>query len=69
MSIVIQVKRNEHIDKALRKLKREVANEGILRGVKERQYFVKPSDKKRKKSAQARSRVAKEIKMKNNGIM
>ena len=69
MTIEIQLKRGEHIDKALRKLKRDMAQEGILREVKDRSHFVKPGDKKRKKSAQARARVAKEAKMDKQGMM
>jgi len=69
MAIEIQVKRNEHIDKALRKLKRAMAEEGVLREVKDRSHFIKPSEKKRNKSAQARSRAAKEARMKKDGMM
>jgi small subunit ribosomal protein S21 len=58
MAIKIEVKRNEPIDRALRRLKKEMAGEGIMRDLKERRYFQKPGDKKRKKSAAARKRRA-----------
>ena len=67
--IEVTVRRNDNIDRALKTLKRMMASEGILKEVKERRHFVKPSEKKRKKSAQARSRAAKEAKMKDRGLM
>ena len=60
---------NENIDKVLRQLKRSMDKEGIMRELKERQYYEKPSDKKRKKSARARSRVKKEQRELDRGIM
>ena len=61
-TIEVKVKRNEHVEKSLKRLKRLMDTEGILRELKERQYFVKPGDKRRKKSARARSRAKKEAK-------
>ena len=74
MSIDIEVKRDRgnntlEVDKALKKLKRAMASEGILKELKDRQYYTKPSERKRKKSAQARSRVAKENRMRDRGMM
>ena len=59
-AIEIKLKRNEHIDKALKRLKRTMNEEGVLRELKDRQYFLKPGDKKRLKSMKARSRAKKE---------
>ena len=56
----IKVKRNEPIDKAIKRLKKIMDREGILREVKERRYYMKPSEHKRKKSARARARLRKE---------
>ena len=56
MAIKVQVKRNEPIEKALKRLKRSMAEEGIMRELKERRFFQKPGDAKRKKSAAARKR-------------
>jgi len=58
--IEVRIKRNEPIDKALRRLKRLMDHEGVLQEVKERRYYEKPSEKKRKKSARARTRKIKE---------
>jgi len=55
------------IDKALRKLKKAMMP--VMSELKERQYFEKPGDKKRKKSIRARVRRRKEEKEKNRGAM
>jgi len=62
MSIEIKLKKNEHIDRAIKRLKRSIDKEGLIKDLKERKYFVKPGDKKRNKSAQARARKRKEAK-------
>jgi len=62
MSIQIKLKKNEHIDRAIKRLKRSIDREGIVKDLKERRYFVKPGDKKRNKSSQARARRKKEAK-------
>lgn len=42
------VRDGEDISKALRKLKKKVENAGILKEIRDRQYYVKPSEKRRK---------------------
>ena len=54
----IKVRRGENIDKVLKKFKRIIDKEGTLVLLRERKFYVKPGDKKRKKSARARARVA-----------
>lgn len=39
--------RNNDVNKALRKLKKKLQNEGTLQEVRDRQYYVKPSEKRR----------------------
>jgi len=41
------------IDKALRVLKRKMQNEGIIREMRSRERYEKPSEKKRRKEAEA----------------
>ena len=48
MSITIQV-RNGNLEQALRVLKKKSQKSGILKELKARQYFQKPSEKKRRK--------------------
>jgi len=40
---------NEPLEKALRRFKRKIEQEGILRQLKERKHYEKPSVKKRRK--------------------
>ena len=44
------------IERAIKQLKRKVASEGILRELKRRRHYMKPSVKKRKKQSEAASR-------------
>ena len=69
MSIEVKVRRNESIDKALRRLKRLMDAEGTLKEFKDKRYFEKPSEKKRQKKAQARIRARKEAKERDRGSM
>ena len=48
MSITIQV-RNGNLEQALRVLKKKSQKNGLLKELKARQYFEKPSEKKRRK--------------------
>jgi small subunit ribosomal protein S21 len=49
------------IDKALRRLKKKVANAGIIRELKEREHFEKPSETRRKAKARAVKRWQKKV--------
>jgi len=57
LSITIQV-RNGNLEQAMRVLKRKVQKEGIVRELKERQFYMKPSEKKR----EAKKRGIKNVK-------
>ena len=48
MSLTIQV-RNGNLEQALRVLKKKSQKVGLLKELKARQYFEKPSEKKRRK--------------------
>ncbi len=48
--------RNNDVNKALRIFKKKLQNEGILQEYKERQHYVKPSEKKRKEKAAGKKR-------------
>ena len=41
------VRDGEDVSKALRKLKKKVENAGILKEIRDRQYYQKPSEKRR----------------------
>lgn len=47
---------NNDVNRALRKLKKMVNNEGILKELREKQHYEKPSLKRKKAKAAARKR-------------
>jgi len=49
----IEIRKDESFESALRRFKRKIEQEGILREVRDRKHYEKPSERKRKK---ARSR-------------
>jgi small subunit ribosomal protein S21 len=49
------------LERAVKHLKRKMATEGILRELKRRRHYMKPSIKKRKKAAEAARRRRKRI--------
>jgi small subunit ribosomal protein S21 len=49
------------LERAIKHLKRKIANEGILRELKRRRHHMKPSVKKRKKMAEAARRRRKRV--------
>ena len=48
MSIEIKLRKGEPMDRAIRRLKKSLDREGVIRDVRAKRYFEKPSDKKRK---------------------
>ena len=51
------------VERAVKQLKRKMAGEGILRELKRRRHYMKPSIAKRKKSAEAARRKRKRDRM------
>ncbi|MCX6235823.1 MAG: 30S ribosomal protein S21 [Bacteroidetes bacterium] len=51
--IIIPVKEGESIDRALKKLKRKFEKTGVVKELRERQKFSKPSVKKREERLRA----------------
>lgn len=49
----IEVRKDEPIDKALRKFKTKVRREGIIEELKKREFYEKPSERRRKDLARA----------------
>ncbi|HAA37309.1 MAG TPA: 30S ribosomal protein S21 [Firmicutes bacterium] len=50
----IKVGKNETLDSAIRRFKKQCARTGILAEVRKREHYVKPSVKRKKKSEAAR---------------
>ena len=55
----IRIFDGESIESALRRFKRQVQQEGIIKEVKKHSFFLKPGEKKRVKEALARKRSRK----------
>jgi small subunit ribosomal protein S21 len=53
----IKIRKGESVDKALRRLKKKLDKEGIMREIRAKRYYEKPSERKRRKSARARMRT------------
>ena len=51
--IIMPVKEGENIERALKKFKRKYERTGVLKELRARQYFTKPSIAKREKMAHA----------------
>ena len=59
--------RNNDVTRALRKLKKLVNAEGLVKDMRKKEFYEKPSAVKRREKAQARKRHLKELeKTKNN---
>ncbi len=51
--IIVPIKEGENIDRVLKKMKRKFEKTGVLRELRERQKFTKPSVKKREEKLKA----------------
>ena len=57
----IKVQEGESIENALRRFKRKVQQEDIIKDIKKHSFYLKPGDKKRANQALARKRNRKKI--------
>lgn len=53
----VKVRRGEPLDKALRRLKKKLDKEGIMREIRAHRHYEKPSERKRRKAARSRIRA------------
>ncbi len=51
--IIVPIKEGENIDRVLKKMKRKFEKTGVLRELRDRQKFTKPSVKKREERLKA----------------
>ena len=56
MSIEIKIRKNEPIDRALRRMKKKLERENIIKGTRAKRYFEKPCEKRRRKNSSAQKR-------------
>jgi len=52
----INLRDNEPLERALRRFKKKIEREGIIKQVKARKHYEKPSVKKRRKMREARKK-------------
>jgi len=60
--------KNNNVEQAIRVLKRKVQKAGIIKELRERQYFVKPAEKRRE-AKKARKKVLYKIQKQNDEIL
>lgn len=58
---VVFVKEDESFENALRRFKRKCEKSGVLSEVKKRQYYEKPSEKRKRKAVAARKKVLRKL--------
>ena len=61
MTITVEVRKG-NLEKAMRVLKKKVAKEGIIKTLKEKQYFEKPFEVKRRKKKEGIRNFKKKMK-------
>lgn len=54
--LIVKVRDGEPIEKAIRRLKKKVTNAKVLETLREKQFYTKPSEKRKKAKAAARAR-------------
>ncbi len=54
MPIEVKIRKGESVDRALRRLKKRLDREGVIKDVRNRRYFEKPCEVKRRKNKVAR---------------
>ena len=57
----VHVKDDESFENALRRFKRKCEKAGVLTELKKRQYFEKPSEKRKRKEMQAKKKIARKL--------
>ena len=60
--IEVKIRDGEHLESAIKRFKKKCSNDGVLVELRKRQYYEKPSVKKRKKRLAAQKRMKKQQK-------
>jgi len=50
MSIEIKIRKNEPVDRAIRRMKKKLDRENIIKGVRAKRYYEKPCERRRRKA-------------------
>lgn len=64
MQVIVQ---DNNVDRALKELKRRVQRDGLLRDLKKKSYYLKPSEREKEKQRAARKRRLKAQRFKKPG--
>ena len=56
MPVEVKLRKGEAMEKALRRLKKKLDREGVIRDIRQKRYFEKPSEIKRRKKASLEER-------------
>jgi small subunit ribosomal protein S21 len=64
----VRLQEGESVESALRRFKRKVQAEDIIKEMKRHSFYLKPGDKRRVKQALARKRARKKIRKESDGI-
>ena len=67
MSIYVEVRGN-NVEKAMRVLKRKIQKQGLVKEIRDRQYYKKPSEK-RVERLKERTRVLKKLQKENDEML
>ncbi len=62
----VKVRENESFDNALKRFKKQCEKAGVLSEVRKREYYEKPSVKRKRKALAARKRMLKKMRKENN---
>ncbi len=65
MRVEVRTDREDGVDKALRKLKKKLFDDGRIKEINERRYFEKPSSVRRRKHKEAVQRNQRKLKMRD----
>ena len=66
--MVTVIVKNNNVDRASRTLKKKLQKEGLLKELKQRQYFEKPSAKRKRKKAEGIKRYQRALKKKQERL-
>ncbi len=50
----IEIRKDESFEAALRRFKKQIEHDGILREIRDRKHYEKPSERRRKRAARGR---------------
>lgn len=68
MSIKINIDKSDNIDKVLRRFKKMCEKEGLIKEIKRKQYYEKPSQQRRREYLKRKRRHLKLLNLMKRGI-